>query len=146
MKKVSYIEKIDKGYEGILTTQYNTISVDTEFVKTFRLPKNMGKLTTCARLLLDYLTQTMKRNCICYNKAETRQKFLSFSNESYSDVAINKAFKELLQIDALVPIKRGTYAVNPIYYYKGSQAHREKILKKILEFKNGVITFEELIK
>lgn len=146
MRKINVREKL-LHEEGYYSYQYKEIKMSTRFIKTFDVPDSYEEMTLCARLLMRHLFRTCdNENGFIKNDEFRRQKFLSSSNVSYSEIAVKKAYRELVNEKMLIPIKRGLYILNPIYFYKGSQANREKILKKILEFKNGVITFEELIK
>ena len=146
MRKVRVIEKIITDDKGIKSCQFKYVYTPTKFAKMFDFPKEFEFLGLCPRLLMRFLQERVGKSTIVYNCSVSQIEFLSFSNQSYTPNTINKAYAELVKLDLLISLKRGYYAVNPIYYYKGSQADREKILKKILEFKNNVISFEELIK
>lgn len=52
---------------------------------------------------------------------------------SMSTSAIKKAISQLVEKNILIRIGSGLYRVNPKYYWRGSQANRNKTMKYVLE-------------
>jgi len=104
----------------------------------------MTKLSKAERLLLDYLTEVMDEDNVIHNNAVTRDNFnkllkrISFPN--YSISTINKCFSALAKHHLIYKIKgkRGAYRVEPLYFFKGSQENRVKMVREKVEELNKI--------
>lgn len=134
--------KYTAGYsgKGILLPRFRYKWVVVEGVVKFH--NDIHKeyhLGRTARILLDYLTETMdEKNNQVHNNSVVRQHFGALiqktTGESVSDHTIKSAFKELTSAGLLVfHGPRGSFWVNPLHYYKGSRENRERLIKQLYE-------------
>jgi hypothetical protein len=112
----------------------------------------LAGLNTCARNLMDFLTEEMKSDNVVYSSSHTRDKFKDFINVvskgevNYSDSSIKKAFSNLSDKGLVRKVSRGIYKVNPEYFIKNDESKRFDLIKIELEFKEGLNTKLEIIK
>jgi hypothetical protein len=110
--------------------------IDVETAGTKRYHNNLTtltKLSPAARNLLDYLAERMDHENVVGHTKKIRQQFLELVAYCYADITIKKAFVELKEAGILLPINRGTYRVNPEYFWRKDERKRQRLLKKILE-------------
>jgi hypothetical protein len=101
----------------------------------------------CEKHLMDWLADNMTNGNYVNNNEITRKAFISFhekygkgESKKYSDKTVSIAFQRLSSADFLIPVTRGLFMVNPLYYYAGDDASRINAIKMIMEFKSGVET------
>lgn len=87
----------------------------------------------------------MNDNNIVENNTITRKcfnKFLKkYSLKEQKENTISKTFSKLNTLNLIGKINKGIYNVNPLYFFKGTEEEREKLIRKELEK-----PIEELIK
>ena len=104
----------------------------------------MTKLSKAERLLLDYITEVMDEDNVIINNAVTKANFNKLLNRisfpTYSTSTINKCFSTLSKHHLIYPIKhkRGAYKVEPLYFFKGSQEDRVKMVRDKVEELNKI--------
>ena len=137
--------------------QYDYVSASTRHVKRFNnaLMILMG-IDGCERNLMDWLADNMTAGNYVNNNEVTRKNFIMFhskhskgSGKPYSDKTVSIAFQRLSSAELLIPVTRGCFIVNPLYYYSGDDAARINAIKMVMEFRSGVetkITIERRIK
>lgn len=96
------------------------------------------KLSKSERIFLDFITEEMDENNFITNCVQTRDKFNSLlrkvGQESYSESTIHRCFKGLIENNLINKANaRGLYQISPLFYFKGSEEKRAKVLRKILE-------------
>lgn len=112
----------------------------------------LAGLNTCARNLMDFLSEEMRNDNIVYSSSHTREAFREFiSNVSegevdYSESSIKKAFSNLTDKGLIRKVSRGVYKVNPQYFIKNGDSNRFEMIKIELEFKEGLDTKLNIIK
>jgi len=77
------------------------------------------------------------------NSVQTRDKFNKLlgkiGQETYADNTIQKAFKGIVETTIMRKTRgRGTYQVNPLYYFKGTEEERQKTIREQLEEWNKI--------
>lgn len=99
----------------------------------------LGHLGKCARILLDFIVEEMDAENKIHNNPLLKKKFnkiiKAIGLDEYSNVTINKAFSELYKRNIVDTDtgKKGTYQVNPFYFFNGSEKAREKLIRDIQE-------------
>lgn len=99
------------------------------------------KLSRSERIFLDFITEEMDDDNYITNSIQIRQRFNSLlkkvGQDTYSDSTIHKCFTGLAKHNLITKMKgRGLYQVSPIFFYKGSEEEREKLIRKNLELLN----------
>jgi hypothetical protein len=104
----------------------------------------MTKLSKAERLLLDFITEFMDEDNIIHNNAITRDNFNKLlkriSFPEYSQSTLNKCFSGLAKHHLIYKTKgkRGAYKVEPLYFFKGSQEDRVKMVRDKVEELNKI--------
>lgn len=99
------------------------------------------KLSRSERIFLDFITEEMDDDNYITNSIQIRQRFNALlkkvGQDTYSDSTIHKCFTGLAKHNLITKMKgRGLYQVSPIFFYKGSEEEREKLIRKNLELLN----------
>lgn len=99
------------------------------------------KLSRSERIFLDFITEEMDDDNYITNSIQIRQRFNALlkkvGQDTYSDSTIHKCFSGLTKHNLITKMKgRGLYQVSPIFFYKGSEEDREKLIRKNLELLN----------
>lgn len=147
--KVSYVKKLknytDKKGNTYVLPELDYITATKSHTRRYRncLYLLMG-IEGCPRKLIDYLIDNMSENNIVGNNSMTRAGFVSACEKAkiavYTHNTIKQGFKELVLVGFLIPLQRGFYAVNPIYFFGGEEKDRVKMIKLTLEFAAGTTT------
>lgn len=149
--KIKYKSKLVNSGKGLDSYSYydtDYINATTNHVKRFNnaLMILMG-IDGCERNLMDWIADNMTAGNYITNNELTRRNFIEFhkkykkgGNKTYSDKTVSIAFQRLCSAEFLVSMTRGTYMVNPMYYYAGDDASRINAIRMIMEFKSGVHT------
>ena len=104
----------------------------------------MTKLSKSDRLLLDYITEVMNEDNIVANNLVVRDGFNTLlrriSYPIYSESTIHKCFSNLAKHHLIYPVKgkRGLYKVEPLYFFKGTQEDRIKMVREKVEELNKI--------
>lgn len=134
--------------ESYVEPKYDYVSASTKSVKRFNnaLMILMG-IDGCERNLMDWLADNMTAGNYVNNNEVTRGAFITFhskhckgTEKTYSDKTVSIAFQRLSAAELLVPVARGCFLVNPLYYFSGDDATRINAIKMVMEFKAGVST------
>lgn len=113
----------------------------------------LAGLGSCARDLMDYITEEMDSdNIICTNEY-FRKKFIEFikntTKESgeitYGHSTVKRALSILFSKNLIHPIRRGYSKVNPKYFIRNNDSNRMEKIRLQLEFEHGVDTKLKLI-
>lgn len=138
--RIRYLNKIDTDKYGITTEVHNYFNVEDDYVCCYH--NQFGiliGLTNCARDLLDYLLTRIEDSNIVYNNKCYRDMFINKVAEvntyvRYKDATVSKAFLELTSRNVLIPMNRGQFIINPLYF-STNLSNRRKLLVKLLENK-----------
>lgn len=92
---------------------------------------------------MDFLSEEMDENNFVSNCKLTRIRFNDLIHkigcETYSESTIHKCFTALTNHNLLIKKKgRGLYRVNPLFFFKGSEEDRAKIVREELEEINKI--------
>jgi hypothetical protein len=101
------------------------------------------KLSRSERIFLDFITEEMDDDNLITNSVQIRDKFnqllLKIGQDQYSNSTIHKCFSGLAEHHLLNKKKgRGLYQVSPLFFYKGSEEDRAKIIRNDLEEINKI--------
>jgi len=101
------------------------------------------KLSRAERILLDFITEEMDENNLISNSFQVRGRFnallIKIGQEPYSESTIHKCFSGLADNYLLNKKKgRGLYQVSPLFFFKGSEEDRAKLIRKNLEEINKI--------
>jgi hypothetical protein len=96
------------------------------------------RLSRSERIFLDFITEEMDDHNFITNSALTRNKFNTLlkkiGQDFYSDSTIHRCFSNLAKHHLISKVKgRGLYQVSPVFFFKGSEEQRAKVLRAILE-------------
>ena len=145
MKKEVNITYI-KGWalsDGIKRPIHGYTKVGTLFTKHYHNAIYLlAGLNASSRDLLEFLIQRMDTNNVVLSNAKIREDFIFIINKAtdgevtYTHNTVKKAFQILVKKNLLVTRKqRGSYIVNPEYFFKRDEKDRIKQIKLILENK-----------
>jgi hypothetical protein len=124
--------------------RHTSIVIECAFVKRyFSSILLLMKLSKAERVFLDFLTEEMDDKNHVSNSYQLRIKFnlllKKIGQPTYSDSTLHKCFGSLSENHLLYKLKgRGYYQVNPIFFYKGSEEDRAKLIRRQLEELNRV--------
>ena len=99
------------------------------------------QLSRAERVLLDFVVEEMDDWNYFTNSIQLRSK-LNFlldriGQETYADSTVQKCLKTLTDLTLLEKCNgRGVYQVNPLYFFKGTEEERQKMIRKNLEAPN----------
>lgn len=96
------------------------------------------RLSKSERIFLDFITEEMDDHNFITNCALIRNKFNGLlkkvGQEFYSDSTIHRCFSNLAKHHLISKVKgRGLYQISPVFFFKGSEEQRAKVLRAILE-------------
>jgi hypothetical protein len=113
--------------------------VESAFTKRYfnSLPLLM-QLSKSERIFLDFITEEMDDHNFVTNSILIRTKFNALlkkmGQETYADSTIHRCFSNLSKLELIEKVKgRGLYQVSPVFFFKGSEEQRGKVLRAILE-------------
>jgi hypothetical protein len=143
-QKLSHIKHFEydvvRSWNSNITyPKFNTYSVTQAHTKRYHncLARVM-QLSKCARMLIEFVAEYMDKENLIANDTLMKKTFNNFVRkvgcQEYTDVTINKAFKEIAEQDLMLKqSKRGLYQVNPLYFCNGSEADRVALIRKNIE-------------
>lgn len=96
------------------------------------------RLSKSESVFLHFITEEMDESNFVTNSFQIRDKFNALlhkiGQEAYSDSTIHRCFSNLVKHHLITKEKgRGLYQVSPVFFFKGSEEQRAKVLRKILE-------------
>lgn len=100
----------------------------------------------CERNLIDWLVDNMTTGNYVTNSKVTRKSFINFykkcnpTKKPYAENTVRTAFHKLSSLELLIPVTRGTFLVNPEYFFAGTDEARFSTIKMVMEFKSGIST------
>ena len=101
----------------------------------------LAGLSSCARDLMDYITEQMDSDNVVSTNEHFREKFIKFisanSEVSYSDSSVKRSLRLLTEKGLLRQKKRGYSVVNPEFFFKNDDKRRFELIKIELQFKAG---------
>lgn len=125
--------------ENLELLRFASVAVESAFTKRYfnSLPLLM-RLGRAERIFLDFITEEMDDHNFITNSAQTRNKFNALlkkiGQETYSDSTINRSFANLTKHHLIIKMKgRGLYQISPVFFFKGSEEQRAKVLRNLLE-------------
>jgi len=149
--RIKYRGKLIKTGSGSDSYSYyepDYVSASNSHVKRFNnaLMVLMG-IDGCERNLMDWISDNMTAGNYITNNELTRRNFIEFhkkykkgGNKTYSDKTVSIAFQRLCTAEFLISMTRGTYMVDPRYYFAGDDSSRINAIRMIMEFKSGINT------
>ena len=98
----------------------------------------LSKLTKTERLILDYVTENASSENDFDSNIRYRKRITLFFEKNcktlIKDSAIKHSFRTLKKLGILIAFKsRGSYCINPNFYFPGSDKKRRELLKSMLE-------------
>lgn len=144
MSRKKYIKYLiydfrSEGKSDIDRCIWQTEHVEMEGVKQYySVTSYLLQLSKCARAILDFTVSRLDEHNRVANDTDFKTDFNDFLEglnlSPYTSGTINKAFAELAA-HGLVrhEKKRGTYQINPVFYFKGSENKRIKAVRRWLE-------------
>lgn len=131
---------VSRSYnENLELLRFASVAVESAFTKRyFNSLLLLMKLSRAERILLDFITEEMDDNNFITNSVQIRNKFNSLlkkiGQDTYADSTIHRCFANLTQNHLILKMKgRGLYQVSPVFFFKGSEEQRAKVLRGILE-------------
>jgi hypothetical protein len=131
---------VSKSYrEKLELFKFSSVSVEAAFTKRYHNSLlSLMKLSRSERILLDFITEEMDDHNFITNSKQNRDKFnkllKKIGQETYSDTTIHRCFANLAKHDLISNCKgRGLYQVSPVFFFRGSEEERTKVLREILE-------------
>lgn len=142
---LKYLHKwIDEG--GIKLPDYRYKQVVTSYTKRYHnCLYLLAGLKSSSRDLMDYLCERMDGNNNVYSNEAVREDFIQFVRKitggevEYSHVTVKKAFKILTEKGLLIPRGRGSFIVNPEFFFRKEEKDRLDAIRLVLEFKNDQV-------
>lgn len=146
---LKYVDGTTINEDGILTFVEKTKPIVLNSAKRYyNCLYLLTGLPPLARDLMDYLVEEMNEDNLVYNNVDSRKKFIDFialitskdtsiheEPKIWSDQRVKESFGILAHRGLLIPKSRGTYKVNPEYFFVGSDV--ERLGSIIIEIKNG---------
>lgn len=137
--KINYTYKHEKDCDGIITPYFKYKRIVSDSSKRYHncLHKT-SKLSPSARNLLDYIVEKMNNNSEVQNSQLFKMEFIEFMRKNcgitYEDNTVNKKFQELKAAGLIISFehKKAVYTVNPIHFFRGTEAKRKSLLQKML--------------
>lgn len=102
----------------------------------------LAGLNSSCRDLMDYLCEKMDKNNLVYSNEAVRESFIEFIKKitngevQYTHPTVKKAYNVLAGKGLLIARSRGTYVVNPEFFFRQGEKQRIEAIKMVLEFKD----------
>ena len=125
--------------ENLELLRHTSVMIETEFVKKFHNSILLTmRLSRSERVLLDFLTEEMDDANYISNSVHLKKRFndllVKIGQKKYTKGTINRCFNALCDYELLIKEEeRSLYQVNPLFFFKGTQEDREKLIRKQLE-------------
>jgi hypothetical protein len=131
---------VAKSYaEQLELLKFASVSVEATFTKRYHNSLLLlMKLSRSERIFLDFITEEMDDDNYITNSVQVRGRFnmllKKIGQDQYSDTTIHRCFAGLTKNNLILKIQgRGAYQVSPVFFFRGSEEDRAKVLRKILE-------------
>ena len=130
--------------ENLELLRHASVRVDITFTKRYyNSILLLMKLTRAERILLDFITEEMDDHNYITNSVQIRTKFNTLlkkiGQKTYTDNTIHRCFSGIVDTELMRKMKgRGMYQVNPLFFFKGTEEQRQKVIRKQLEELNKV--------
>lgn len=141
---LTYTSKIVTDKDGDRFPVHRTVKIVTSHIKEYDIALPIiVNLTTCARNLILAVTRIMDSNAIVRNDVHVKKYFKNMMKEAtegrvnYSDTTINIAFSDLMKVGILLNRGKGSYKVNPKYYYRNSDVRRLDSIRNDYEYEDN---------
>ena len=139
--KINYLAMDIESSRGSGLFYLKWLAVMVESANTKRYHNTTAlliQLSKCSRALLDFIIERMDDNNNVNNNSLLKLDFNKIVSKAghkpYGSVTVNKAFVELAEHHLLNTTRtKGTYQVNPLYFYNGSEEKRKSLIRKNLE-------------
>jgi len=152
VKKVSYIDGHHLDGETLMPTVKDVeimMSGTKRFHNCLYLILGLSKLQ---RVLMDWVSEEMDEKNIIRNDKYVRGMFIKFiedliidgEKKTYKDDSVNNAFHGLKVANLLLPVAKGTYQVNPNYYWSGTDKERMDEIMLNIQFSSKETNFKVL--
>lgn len=138
--RLNYVAKYEKDEEVWLPTT-KTKNIEMNYVRRY---KNcvylLCQLSTCARTLMDYISEHMNDENLIRHDNIMREEFVRFiegitdGKVVYGHDAIKKAILQLKEKNLIISQARGVFMVNPEFFMKNDDTKRIDMIRMILEF------------
>lgn len=142
---IDYIDKLDRG--DIVEPIYAKEDIETNCTKRYHNSIYLlAGLSSLERTLMDFICEYMNKENVVYNDSFFKAKFKAFYNDALNktveEASINTMFMRLSKKNFLISIARGTYKVNPKYFWRGEDKEKNRVneFKIYLEIKAGTKT------
>lgn len=131
---------VSKSYnEQLELLKFSSVFVEATFTKRYHNSLLLlMKLTRSERIFLDFITEEMDEHNYITNSPQIRNKFnlllRKMGQDEYATSTIHKCFSSLCKSELLLAAPgRGSYQVSPVFFFRGTEEQREKVLREILE-------------
>lgn len=138
---LKYTHRIVEEADGIKIPEYRYRQIVMNFTKRYHnCLYQLAGLNSSCRDLLDYLCERMDENNMVHSNKAIREDFVDFistitsGSVVYSDVTVKKAFATLSYKSLLLPRTRGSYQVNPEFFFRREEEERLRQIRLVLEF------------
>jgi hypothetical protein len=138
--RLNYVAKYNNE-EGVWLPSQKTKNVEMNYVRRY---KNcvylLCQLSTCARTLMDYISEHMNDENLIRHDKIMRDEFVRFIEDItqgkviYGHDAIKKAVLSLKEKNLIIPQARGVFLVNPEFFMKNDDTKRIDMIRMMLEF------------
>lgn len=132
--------------DGIRLPEYRYKQITTNHTKRYHnCLYLLAGLNSSCRDLMDYLCERMDNNNHVHSNETVREDFIDFirritgDNVEYSHATVKKAFKILTDKGLLISLGRGSYMVNPEFFFRREEKDRLEAIRLVLEFKSDSI-------
>lgn len=125
--------------ENLELLRHASVYIESAFTKRYyNSIVLLMQLSRAERIFLDFLTEEMDENNRVTNSAQLRNKFNALlqrtGQEIYTDGTLHRCFNGLVKNHLLYKEKgRGLYQVSALFFFKGSEEQRIKLVRERLE-------------
>lgn len=144
-EKVITLKYLDKWIDedGCKIPEYRYKQIVTAHTKRYHnCLYLLAGLNSSSRDLMDYLCEKMDQNNFVHSNETVREDFIQFIKRitgdkvEYSHPTVKKSFKILSDKGLLIPRGRGSYIVNPEFFFRKDEKDRLDAIRLILEIKD----------
>lgn len=99
---------------------------------------HIAKLSRCALILFYWCAdKAPSGKATVFNNSHVKAEFIDFCKKhcglTYTDSAVKAAFQQLSRQHLLIPHGRGAFIINPLHYFRGTEAQRVQVIKDVLK-------------
>lgn len=134
---VRYVEKIVYNNSIAYPSYRSKKVVTSKTVRYHNCQHKLAPLTKCADMLLLFICERMDSDNNIDNTIGFRKKFIYHMKKNcglkYNDDTVKKAFYQLVKQDLIISYGvRTEYAVNPMYFFNGTDKKRVDLIQKLI--------------